>query len=235
MTKYGRGRPTALVTGASGGIGAAIVKVLATDHSVIACARAAGSLDSLVRDTGASPWYGDLVAPKARTELAAGVPHLDVLVHAAGVGAMSAFAEATETDWRTQFDINLIAPAELTRLLLPALRYSRGTLVFLGSGIESRAAVHNGIYGATKRALKALAETIMLEESAYGVRVSTVAPGPTDTLMLRGRRASSGGNYSAHEYLSPATVAQAVRFVIDLPDDGQATDVTLRPRMAPSK
>ena len=83
------------------------------------------------------------------------------------------------------------------------------------------------IYPATKHALKGFADSLRLDESANGVRICTVAPGPTDTPMLE----SMVADYQPERYIRPASVARAVRFVVDASDDVQLTDVAVRPRV----
>ena len=87
---------TALITGASGGIGLEIARVLAADHDVVLVARNAGKLDTLATELGGATRViaADLVDPGAIAKIVAEVPHVDVLVNNAGVGDFGAFAEA---------------------------------------------------------------------------------------------------------------------------------------------
>lgn len=110
-------------------------------------------------------------------------------------------------------------------------------MIFIGSGSGTKADGGNTVYCASKFALSALAHALRQEESEYGVRVSTVAPGPTDTPMNRKTRESQG-NFDAidpREYSAPDSVAAAVRLVISASDDTQITDIAVRPRRDKAK
>lgn len=230
-------RPLALVTGASSGIGGAIVAELRATHDVLALGRDEARLAELVGDDGAvNVLAADL--RDAATFATGGtvfdavhaLPRLDVLVHSAAVGTPAAF-EATDADeWHRQFDTNVIAPALLTRLALPALRAANGTVVFLGSGVSVRPARNMGAYVATKHALKGLADTLRLEVEADGVRVTTVMPGQVATPMQVELQAGLGGTYQPDDYLTPEAIAGAVRYIVEAPIEAQIADLTIRPR-----
>ncbi len=95
----------------------------------------------------------------------------------------------------------MVAVAELTRLVLPALRAAGGTVVFVNSGAGRRAAAPGGSYAASKHALVAVAEALRLEEPQ--VRVTTVFPGRVATDTQRELRAYEGDEYDAGDYLQP--------------------------------
>jgi NADP-dependent 3-hydroxy acid dehydrogenase YdfG len=139
-------------------------------------------------------------------------------------------AVSTADDFRAQLEVNLIAPAELTRLCLPMLRASRGTVIFIGSGASTRPVPGSAVYPATKHALKAYADVLRLDESRNGLRVSTVAPGPTATAMYERLQTQTGRPYEPDRLIDPGSVARAVRFVLDASDDVHLTDVAVRPR-----
>lgn len=216
----------ALVTGATGGMGTEIVADLARTHRVIAVGRRREALDELSRIASVTAVCGDLTDPGFIDELATGIDRLDVLVHAAAVGAHLPLAEADAEAWQRQIQTNLIAPALLTRAVIAAVRRARGTIIFIGSGAGTHPVAGSMIYPATKHALKGFADSLRLDEADHGVRISTVAPGPTDTPMLR----SMIADYQPERYIHPVSVARAVRFVVDAGDDVQLTDVSVRPR-----
>ena len=169
---------------------------------------------------------GATVAP----EVAADKARLDVLVHAAATGGAHSVADATEEDWLGQLAVNVVAPATLTRLVLPLLRAASGTVVFIGSGAGTRPVPGSAVYTASKHALRGLADVLRIDEEPHRVRVVTIAPGQTDTAMLRGGIAQAGGVYQPERYIAPGTVASVVRFVVDAPPDTQLTDIAVRPR-----
>ena len=224
-------RPVALVTGASGGIGGAIVRDLTRTHRVVAVGRDAEALATLATETGAETRTVELTDPTAIDELAAEFDRLDVLVHAAAIADVRSVEEATPDDWERQLSINVISPALLTRATLPLIRSAQGTVVFIGSGSGTRPSAGSAIYTASKFALRAIADVLRLDEEQHRVRVVTVAPGPTDTAMQRTMVADAGGTYSPERYIRPESVAREVRHVIDAPADVQITDVAVRPRV----
>ena len=209
-------------------------RLLADGHQVFGLARA-GS-DAALSGLGlAGLLVADLSEPQSLEEALApwlaGVTELDGVVHCAGIVRPGVLAEATPDDFSAQFTVNVTAAAELTRLLLPALRAAAGTVVFVnsGSGLNARPPLTG--YGASKFALRAYAEALRQEEP--GVRVSTVYPGRTATGMQRSVRAAESGEYRESDYLQPATVALAIQLMLALPADGVITDLVLRPAGLP--
>ncbi|NLU84537.1 SDR family oxidoreductase [Rhodococcus sp. HNM0569] len=227
-------RPTALVTGASRGLGAAIAHALAPTHDLVLGARTREALDPILAEIpGARPFVADLTDDDAVTaavdELTSnGVTALDVLVHNAGIAELGTTEEAAPDMWRRTFDVNVVAVVQLTRLLLPALRAGHGHVVFVNSGAGLRANPGWGAYAASKFALKAFADALRGEESE--LRVTSIHPGRIDTEMQRAIVAHEGGQYHADRYLKPKTVATAVRNVVQTADDAHPTEVILRVR-----
>ncbi len=220
--------PIALVTGATGGMGREIVRELSRSHRVIACGRDAERLAGIAAETGAEVWPLDLTDHAAVAERVAALPRLDVLVHAAAIAQSLRVDTAAPADWEAHFAINVTAPAELTRLALPRIREAHGTIVFLGSGASTRPAPGSAVYTASKHALRGLADVLRIDEEPHRVRVATLAPGQTDTPMLRGL--IPGEAYDPERYIRPESVAAAVRYVVDAPADVQITDLAIRPR-----
>jgi NADP-dependent 3-hydroxy acid dehydrogenase YdfG len=200
---------------------------LAIDHDVVALGRSASALAELDAHPGIRAVSCDITSAADRERLAAELERLDVVVHAAS-GATGSVAGADA--WYGMLEMFVIAPAELTRLVLPLLRVAQGTVVFIGSGASTRAVPGMPLYTAAKHALKGYADVLRIDEAAHGVRVATVAPGPTDTPGLQRGHATSGAPYQPERYIRPVSVARAVRFVVDAGDDVQLTDVAVRPR-----
>lgn len=221
-------RPTALVTGASKGVGAATARALSATHDVLLGGRDAAALDRLAAELpGARPWKVEITDDAALAVACADIERLEVLVHSAGVGDIGTIADSTTRLWRTTFDINVVAVAELTRLLLPALRTARGHVVMINSGAGFTARPGWGAYAASKFALRALADSLRAEETA--LRVTSVHPGRIDTDMQRRVRTAEGGAYEADQYLSVESVASAVLTAVRAPVDAHLTELVLRP------
>jgi NADP-dependent 3-hydroxy acid dehydrogenase YdfG len=228
-------RPLALITGASRGIGAAVARDLAADHDLLLGGRDAGALAALAAELPrARAWPVELTDDAALAAAAAGITRLDVLVHSAGVGLLGTVADTPASTWRHQFEVNVVAVAELTRLLLPALRAARGRVVLLNSGAGRTARAGWASYAASKFALRALADSLRAEEEGTGVRVTSVHPGRTDTGMQRDVVRQEGAQYRAHEYLRPGSVAAAVALAVRAPRDAEVTEVVVRPARQPN-
>ncbi len=219
-------RPTAIVTGATRGIGRAIAQELGKTHHVLVGGRSADAVAALVAELpSAAPFIGDLGAGD--------VPELpervDVLVHSAGVEQGTRIADTSRDVWEQVFATNVFAVAELTRLALPALRAARGIVVPINSGSGFAAGPGGGVYAASKFALRAFADALREEERTNGVRVSSVHPGRTDSDMQRALTEKLGEDYDTDYYLAPEDVAAAVRTVVDLPERGTIESLAIRP------
>jgi NADP-dependent 3-hydroxy acid dehydrogenase YdfG len=223
-------RPVALVTGASRGIGAAVARALAPGHDLLLGGRDRDALDALAAQLpGSRAWPVELTDPDAVAAAVAGIERLDVLVHSAGSGVLGTVADTPAAVWRRQFEVNVVAVAELTRLLLPALRAARGRVVLLNSGAGLNARPGWASYAASKFALRAFADALRAEEAPHGVRVTSVHPGRTDTDMQRAVVAHEGGTYDPSAYLRPESVAGAVLLAVTAPPDAALTELVLRP------
>ena len=215
---------TAVVTGATGGMGAEIIKDLARDHRVYALGRRAGELPEAENIVPVEIDLLSLLDGAALPTELASLERVDVLVHAAARADKRSVESASPEDWRAQMDLNVHVPAELTRLLLPALRAAEGLAVFVNSGAGIHSYGDNVIYAATKHALYALADGLRLGE--LGIRVSTVAPGPTDTPMWQGLQ-----DYNPEHVIAPVEVAKAIRATVDAGPTTQLTEIRVRPRI----
>jgi NADP-dependent 3-hydroxy acid dehydrogenase YdfG len=222
-------RPLALVTGASRGIGAAVATALAPTHDLLLGGRDTTALAAVAGRLGerALPWPVDLTDPAALAAATERIDELDVLVHSAGVGQLGTVAELGAEVWRQQYEVNVVAVAELTRLLLPALRAARGTVVCLNSGAGLAARPGWGAYAASKFALRAFADSLRAEEPS--LRVCSVHPGRVDTDMQRAVVAHEGGDYDATRFLRPGSVAAAVLAAVTASPDAHITEVVVRP------
>lgn len=228
MTVTSTPAPTALITGASRGLGAAIARELAPTHDLLLGARSADALAPILAELpGATGWPVALTDYPAVAAAASEIERLDVLVHNAGIADLGTVAESSVEQWRSTLEVNLIAVAELTRLLLPALHAANGHVVLINSGAGLRANPGWGSYAASKFGLRAFADALRLEEPT--LRVTSLFPGRIDTDMQRAIVADEGREYKPEEFLTPETVAGAVRIAVDTPRDGHPTEIVLRP------
>lgn len=226
-------RRTAVVTGASGGVGGALARLLAArGWRVIAPVRSQDALRELNAIDGVEAEPLDLSDGEAVRLWAEGaaqrLDRLDLLAHVAAVGPTGRAVDADLDLWQATLAVNVIAPATLTAGLIAPIRAARGTIVFVNSGAGTRGVPSHGVYAASKHALRGYADTLRLEESANGVRVSTVAPGPMDTKMLRNDH--TWGDFRHEDVIDPASVAEAIAWVADATPDVQITNIDVRPR-----
>ncbi|WP_158879560.1 SDR family oxidoreductase [Amycolatopsis anabasis] len=225
--------PLALVTGATRGIGAAVAHALEPTHRVLLGGRDADTLTERAAELpGARPWPVDLTDPEALRTATAEIGALDVLVHSAGVAELGTVEQAPTAAWRKNYEVNVLAVVELTRLLLPTLRAARGHVVLINSGQGLTAREGWGPYAASKFALRAFADVLRAEEEPHGVRVTSVFPGRTDTEMQRDIIAGEGKDYAPEQYLRPDSVATAVLAAVSATPDAHLTELVLRPRPA---
>lgn len=177
----------AVVTGGAGGIGRAVCADLAAlgAHVVVAdldADAAAGTAKPL----GGSARQVDLADPASIDAFTGDVGPVDVLVHNAGVSFVEPFTESDPAHWDLMWKVNLRAPMQLTRALLPGMsQRGHGRLVFVSSDGARAGSGGEGAYAATKSGLFGLAKTLAREAARGGVTSNIVCPGPTDTPMVR--------------------------------------------------
>src|ERR1700744_5223356 len=218
---------TALITGASRGIGAAIADALAPTHTLLLAGRPSPALEATADRLAATALPLDVTDTDAIADATAAINELDVLVHNAGVSLPGRVAESTVDQWRTTFEVNVVGAVAVTLALLPALRRAEGQVLFINSGAGRNPSLGMASYSASKFALRAFADSLRLSEPA--LRVTTVYPGRTDTDMQRELVASEGGEYAADGFLRPDTVAAVVARALATPPDGHLHEVVLRP------
>ena len=203
-----------LVTGGSSGIGQALVERL----------RARG--DDVIAPTRAEVDLRDAAALRAWSA-SIDVPHLDSLVHCAGVVELGPVADFDRAVWETTLAVNLLAPAQLTAAMLPALRAGSGSVVFVNSGAGLQAHPQWASYATSKFGLRALADALRGEEPQ--VRVTSVFPGRVATRMQAEVHRQEGRAYDPADWIEPETVATQILSVLDLGGDAQIPELVIRP------
>ncbi|HEY3528076.1 MAG TPA: SDR family oxidoreductase [Nocardioides sp.] len=222
---------THLITGAGSGIGGAVAEVLhGRGDDLVLLARNDERAAALTeRFPGSRTVVVDLADPDAVDRIAGLPDRLDSLLHVAGVVELAPVAELRAEHLREQLDVNLVAPALLTRTCLPALRAGRGIVVFVNSAAGLSAGASWAAYAASKFGLRALADSLRSEEMENGVRVTTLFPSRTATPMQEKVHEQEGRTYDSSRWISPETVAATMLHVLDLPRDATIPEVTVRP------
>ncbi len=223
-----------LITGAGSGIGAAVARRLhERGDELVLLARDAGRAKELAaRFPGARTLVGDLANPDRLSwafDKQALPGQLDSLLHIAGIVDLGPVGDLRPKTWHEQLNVNLIAPAEITRLVLPQLRVSHGHVVFVNSGAGLAAHAEWGAYAASKHGLKALADALRHEEKPNGIRVTSVYPGRTASPMQAKVHSQEGKEYDPARWIDPESVATTIVMALDLPRDAEVHDLTVRP------
>lgn len=238
-------RSTALVTGASGGIGRAICLALAdAGAAVVVSGRRTGPLSELVdelhaKNTRAHYIPIDLADTAAADALIENAERdfgpVDVLVNNAGVERPAAFTDATVEDVRSMVEVNLTAAMLLTHRVLPGmLDRGRGHIVFVSSGLAKMGSAYQAPYSATKAALIGLTQALRAEYRHTRVGFSVVCPGLVTGAGMYQRMLDNG--FSANPMLGTTTTTRVARKVVaairhDRPEV-HATGVPVRPLAA---
>lgn len=220
--------PTAMITGASRGLGAAIAAALAPTHTLFLAGRPSAALDEVAQRFGATTWEIDLGDPETIPAAVEPIVELDVLVHNAGVAYPGRVAESTVDEWRDTMNINVIGAVALTLALLPALRAAGGQVVFINSGSGIKPSPGLASYSASKFALRGFADSLRNDEP--GLRVTSVHPGRIATDMQQDLVAYEGRDYDPAQFLSAETVARVTADAIHAPADAHVHEVIVRPR-----
>jgi 3-oxoacyl-[acyl-carrier protein] reductase len=209
---------TALVTGASRGIGRAIAERLAREqYEVIAAARSRAELDEVVAAIVAEGGRAravvlDVGDPQAVAAALTGAD-VDVLVNNAGIGILKPFMQLTAADWQRTLDVNVNALYHVTHAVLPGMiERGSGHVCTIGSIAGRGAFVGGACYAASKAFVTAWSESLMLEVREHGVKVSVVMPGSVTTHF--GDHVPSDADAWK---LSASDVADAVAYVVSTP------------------
>jgi len=206
----------ALVSGAAGGIGAAVCDRLAEEGAtVVGCDinPSPGGVACDVRD--------DMSCDSVVAGVLSDHGRLDILANIAGITRLSLIEDMTPEQWRTIVDVNLTGTFLLSRSALPALRKTRGVIVNMASVAGLRATPYNAAYCASKGGVVMLTKSMAIELASSGVRVNAVCPGSVDTPMLRGFTIPDGADLPLlaraaspmGRVIDPAEVAAAVAYL----------------------
>jgi NADP-dependent 3-hydroxy acid dehydrogenase YdfG len=233
---------TAIVTGASSGIGEATSRLLAhKECNVVLAARREDRLNALAGELGALAVPTDVTDPAACAALVArGLEHfgsLDILVNNAGLGLYGSIAEGDPEDWRKMFDVNVLGVLYVTRAAVRRmLERGSGDIVFVSSLAGRRIPRADGaVYAATKHAITALAEGLRMDVHEKGLRVINVEPGLVRTEFPESSYPSAQSYYAEKEYspLEAEDVAAAAVYALEQPPRVSVNEIVVRPTEQP--
>jgi NADP-dependent 3-hydroxy acid dehydrogenase YdfG len=227
---------TAVITGASSGIGEATARVLAqAGFAVVVAARRLDRLEALAGETDGRALELDVTDPASVEGLADAVPEASVLIHSAG-GAlgMDPVAESDEEQWRTMYETNVLGVMRVTKAMLPALeRSGDGHIVVIGSVAGVEVYPGGGGYTAAKHAANAVARTLRLELLGKPIRVTEIAPGLVETEFSEVRFGGDAERAKqVYEGLTPLTgedVADAIAYVVTRPSHVDIDYLAIKP------
>ncbi|GLW96411.1 SDR family NAD(P)-dependent oxidoreductase [Microtetraspora sp. NBRC 16547] len=231
---------TAVVTGASSGIGAATARRLAAEgFDVVAAARRRDRLDELAAEVpGIRPATLDVTSQESVDAFAAELARCDVLVNnAGGAFGLEPVASGLVDDWQRMYDVNVIGSLRMTRALLPKLIASGdGVLLMLTSVAGLVSYEGGGGYCAAKHAQTSMTETLRLELCGQPVRVVEIAPGMVHTEEFSLTRFRGDAEKAAKVYdgvpdpLTADDVADVIAFAVTRPAHVNIDRLVIRPR-----
>ena len=233
-------RRTAVITGASSGIGAATARDLAgRGFDVVLGARRIDRLQEVAADCEGSGVSAralplDVTDPTSVERFAAEIAQVDVLVNnAGGAKGLSPVAEADEEQWRWMYDANVLGVMRVTKALLPLLVASGdGHIVIVGSVAGIEAYPGGGGYTAAKHGVHAVSQTLRQELLGQPVRVTEIAPGLVDTefsFVRLGDQEAADQVYAGMTPLTGEDVADVIGFVVTRPSHVCLDFVLLKP------
>ncbi len=237
MTLNGK---TAVVTGASSGIGEATARLLAREgYNVALAARREDRLKSLAAQLGerALAVPTNVTDPAACEELVSRAVErfgsVDVLVANAGLGLYGSIPDGDPEDWRRMFEVNVLGVLYTTRAAVRhMLERGAGDVVIVSSLSGRRVPGADGtVYAATKHALTAVAEGLRMDVSGRGVRVINVEPGLVRTEFPESSHGSADRYYAEKDYspLEAEDVAAAIVYAVGQPPRVSINEVVVRP------
>ena len=229
-------RPSALVTGASSGIGLEAARALAKEgFRVHVAARRRDRLEVLATEIGGEAHALDVTSQKSVDSLVGSIPTLDLLVNNAGAAlGLEPTAEFDEENWRGMFELNVLGVARMVRAFLPHLQASgHGQIINIGSTSGFEVYPGGGGYTGSKHALRAMTRTLRLELLGTGVKITEISPALTETefslVRFEGDDQRAARVYEGMTPLSAEDIAGCVVFAALQPPHASVDEIVIRP------
>jgi NADP-dependent 3-hydroxy acid dehydrogenase YdfG len=227
---------TAVITGASSGIGAATARALSgAGFRTVVAARRLERLEALAAEINGEAIALDVTDPDSVAALAARVESCDVLVNnAGGALGLESVAEADEEKWRQMYESNVLGTMRMTRALLPKLVESgAGHIVSVTSIAAIETYLGGAGYNAAKHAQRATLRVLRLELLGQPVRVTEIAPGMVETefslVRFGGDEAAARRVYEGMEPLRAEDIAECIRWAVAQPPHVNVDEIVVRP------
>ncbi|MCL1494608.1 MAG: SDR family oxidoreductase [Pseudanabaena sp. Salubria-1] len=226
----------AIVTGASSGIGKEVaLRLLQSGAQVSLVSRNPDRiLQELPAGSNAKGYAIDLgdisqVSAKIQT-IVADMGGVDILINNAGMAYIGELIDMPLTEWQKLFDLNLTSIFQCLQATLPTMRSQKSGKVINVASIAAKQGFPNwGAYCASKFALLGLTQAIMLEEQPHGIKVMSICPGSVDTPLWDTLGDKVPPSFNRAAMLSPATVADAIMTLVNLPADAMINDFVIMP------
>ena len=232
---------TAIVTGATAGIGEAAVRAFAgAGWRVIGTGRRADRLEALADEIGRDTLHtiafdirDETAREQALRDLPDGFRDVDLLVNNAGLALGTAPAQESKLDdWMTMIDTNVVALVAMTRLLLPGLIARKGAIINLSSVAANYPYTGGNVYGATKAFARQFSLCLRSDLHGTGVRVTSIEPGMVETeftTVRTGDKAASDKLYAGANPMTGEDIAQTMLWVASLPPHLNINSLELMP------
>ncbi len=229
--------PTALITGATAGIGEACVHAFAdAGWNVVATGRREDRLEKLARDNVRTLAF-DIRDEAARDAALDGLPQgfrdIDLLVNNAGLAlGLEPAQQASLANWKTMIDTNVTALASITHKLLPMLIARKGAIINLSSVAATYRYPGGNVYGATKAFVRQLSLDLRADLHGTGVRVTSIEPGMVETeftLVRTGSQDVSDKLYAGVDPMTGEDIAETILWVATLPPHLNINTLELMP------
>ena len=228
---------TALITGATEGIGRAIAFSLGTaGYQVGVCARTPSKLDLLLAELRAAGITADGLpcdvgdpeqVARFVAHVGARLAPVEVLVNNAGIGVLKPFSDLTLAEWDAMIATNLRSLYLVTHAVLPGMRArGRGDVINISSLAGKRGFPGGTAYAASKHAVMGFSESLMLEVRKEGIRVVAICPGSVDTKLIHSQTLFER---DPDRILKPEDVASTVLSLIQLPRRATVSELEIRP------
>lgn len=235
---------TALITGASSGIGMATAKKIAEDYRLILCGRRQNRLDELKailsKETEVFTLNFDVRDKEAIFNSIDSLPEewksIDILINNAGnAHGLAPFDEANLDDLEAMIDINVKGLIYVSKAVMPLIKKSKNGHIVNLSSIAGKEVYTNGTtYCASKAAVESLSKGMRYDLLPYGIKVTNIAPGAVETefslVRFKGDEEKSANVYKGFEPLVAEDIADAIAYALNVPQHVQIADVTIFPK-----